>query len=297
VTIGIFDGIHLGHRQIIQKLKEKAAKSNGETVVVTLWPHPRVVLKRDNRHVELLTTFEEKERMIGELGVDHLVILPFTKEFANITFSEFIRNYLAGGIGSKHIIVGYNHHFGKDRMGGFEQLKESAAVYGFTLERLNPVIIDDTVVSSSNIRNLISKGNLKLGNSLLGYPYSFTGKVIEGKKIGRKIGFPTANLELTDKNKLVPFTGVYAVGVLIGNHTHTGMLNIGIRPTITDQNHRLTIEVHIFNFNDTIYGHEIRIQFLERIRDEQKFNSVDELIHQLELDKIKTQSLLQQFTV
>ena len=296
VTIGIFDGIHLGHRQIIQRIKEIALHINGETVMVTFWPHPRIVLKKNNMPVKLLTALEEKTKIIETLGIDHLIVLPFTPDFANTTFNEFIHNYLVNGLHSKYIVIGYNHHFGKDRQGGFDQLKENADRYGFTVERLNPVIIEDTVVSSSNIRNLISNGNPVLANKLLGYPYFITGKVTEGKKIGRKIGFPTANVTVTDENKLIPFTGVYAVRVELNRTLYNGMLNIGIRPTINSNNHHLTIEVHIFDFNKDIYGHEITLQFLDRIRNEKKFNNIEELVEQLKNDKIKAGLLLDKFS-
>ncbi len=297
VTIGIFDGIHLGHVQILKRLKEISNQSGGETVVVTLWPHPRQVLGDKDTKVKLLSTLEEKTELIKRAGMDHLIILPFTQKFANITFSEFIKNYLVKGINASHIVVGYNHHFGKDRKGGFEQLVENAVQFNFSVERLDPVIISDTQVSSSAIRQLISEGNIALGNRLLGYMYSLSGKVIEGKKLGRILGFPTANIHVTDENKLIPALGVYAVLVESEDHTYRGMLNIGYRPTLKEQIHQFTIEVHIFDFDKNIYGNEVKITFIERIRSEKKFENADGLIHQLKEDQKSSNEIFARFSL
>lgn len=292
VTIGIFDGVHLGHIKILERLKKIASSTGGETVVVTLWPHPRLVLGNSRDAIHLLSSLDEKIGLIEKSGIDNMIILPFTRDFANISYDEFIRNYLVDGIKAKSIIVGYNHHFGKDRKGGFEQLKDNADKFGFSVERQAPVIIENKTVSSSVIRQLIMDGNVVLANKLLGYHYAIEGKVMKGKRIGKQLGFPTANIDVSDENKLIPFTGVYAVRVEIENRWHNGMLNIGVRPTIEEQVHSFTIEVHILDFNKDIYGKDIRLQFVERIRDEKKFKNADELIEQLKLDRIETNLIL-----
>jgi riboflavin kinase/FMN adenylyltransferase len=292
VAIGIFDGIHLGHVQILNRIKKIASRIKGETVVVTFWPHPRLILGNKSNGIQLLSTFDEKISLIEKNEIDNLIILPFTKGFANITYDEFIENYLVSGIHAKFIILGYNHRFGKDRKGGFEQLKENAMKSGFTVERQSPVIIANKTVSSSVIRQLISEGKILLANQLLGYHYTIRGNVVEGKKIGKRLGFPTANIEIKEENKLIPLSGVYAVKVEINNKLYNGMLNIGVRPTIPEQMHQLTIEVHILNFNNEIYGKEIILQFFERIRNEKKFNNTEELIDQLKHDKIETNLML-----
>lgn len=291
VTIGIFDGVHLGHIQILNRLKSVAAEMKGETVVVTMWPHPRLVLGKHPENIRLLSSLEEKIRLIELNGIDHLVLLPFTRDFANIPYDEFIKDYLVSGIQARSIVVGYNHHFGKDRKGGFEQLKESAVKFKFSVERLMPVIIDHKSVSSSVIRQLIAEGNVFEGNRLLGYNYAIEGRVVEGKKLGRLLGFPTANIEMIHAEKLIPLSGVYAVRVELGNKLYNGMLNIGVRPTITEQVHNLTIEVHILHFTDDIYGKSLKLQFIKRIRDEKKFGNADELIDQLKLDKLETEKI------
>lgn len=288
VTIGIFDGVHLGHIQILEQLKKIALRIGGETVVVTLWPHPRLVLGSNKDNIRLLSTLDEKIRLVGENGIDNMIILPFSRDFANISYDDFIQNYLVDGIHARSIIVGYNHHFGKDRKGGFEQLKDNADKFGFSVERQSPVIIENKHVSSSVIRQLIMEGDVVLANKLLGYHYAIEGRVIEGKKIGKQLGFPTANIKVNGENKLIPLTGVYAVRVEIESRGYKGMLNIGVRPTIAEQVHNFTIEVNILDFSQDIYGKDIRLQFIERIRNEKKFKDANELIEQLKQDRIET---------
>lgn len=290
VTIGIFDGVHKGHLQIINRLKEIVSETGGETVVVTLWPHPRIVLSKQK--VDLLSTLSEKISLIEKYGIDHLIILPFTKDFSNTPFNEFIEQYFVHDIGAEHIVIGYNHHFGKDRKGGFEQLQKSAKELNFKVERLNPVMVNDKMVSSSAIRELIQKGEIDVANGMLEYRYTIKGRVVEGKKLGRKIGFPTANIVPVDPMKLIPLNGVYAVKVNIDGEIFSGMLNIGFRPTIQQQYHSLTIEVNIFDFEKDIYEKEISVVFVKRIRDEKKFVGIEELTNQLEIDKIETINIL-----
>jgi riboflavin kinase/FMN adenylyltransferase len=284
-TIGIFDGVHTGHQLIIKRLKDLASTYGSETVVITLWPHPRFVLQPDNNELRLLTTLEERIGIIRNHGIDHLLIIPFTREFAQTTYEEFIRVYLVEKVKAHHVVVGYNHHFGKDRQGTFESLLQSSSQYGFSAERMNPVVINNSDVSSSAIRRNISLGNMVFSNEALGYKYFIQGEVIAGNRMGRKLGYPTANIAINDAKKLVPRNGVYAVDVQLDGQLFKGMANIGVRPTIEDQVHSQTLEVHIFNFEENIYGKSIIVFFKDRIRNEIKFASVNDLIKQLDEDK------------
>jgi riboflavin kinase/FMN adenylyltransferase len=284
-TIGIFDGVHTGHQLIIKRLKDLASTYGSETVVITLWPHPRFVLQPDNNELRLLTTLEEKIGIIRNHGIDHLLIIPFTREFAQTTYEDFIRIYLVEKVKAHHVVVGYNHHFGKDRQGTFESLLQSSSQYGFSVERMNPVVINNSDVSSSAIRRNISLGNMVFSNEALGYKYFIQGEVIAGNRMGRKLGYPTANIAINDAKKLMPRNGVYAVDVQLDGQIFKGMANIGIRPTIENQVHNQTLEVHIFNFEENIYGKSIIVFFKDRIRNEIKFASVNDLIKQLDEDK------------
>ncbi len=285
VTIGIFDGVHLGHVEILRRIKKLARLYKGESVVITLWPHPRFVLQPENTELKLLTSLDEKIRLIEKRGVDNLLILPFTHMLANIPYDQFIRDYLVGSIGAKHVIVGFNHHFGKDRKGTFENLLKSAREFDILAERLEPVIIDNVRLSSSGIRHMIEEGRIASANKALGYPYFLQGKVIPGNKLGRTLGFPTANVIPDESKKILPRNGVYAVKVLVAGRRLKGMLNIGIRPTIESDGHERTIEVNLFNFHNDIYGEPIHITFFEWLRSEIKFNSLQELQDQLVIDK------------
>jgi riboflavin kinase / FMN adenylyltransferase len=284
-TIGIFDGVHVGHQLILKKLKDLASVYKSETVVITLWPHPRFVLQPDNTELRLLTTLEEKIEIIRNQGIDHLMIIPFTKEFSQTTYEEFIRYYLVEKIRARHVVVGYNHHFGRDRQGTFESLLQSSAKYGFSAERMSPVLINNSDVSSSIIRRNIAIGNMVFSNEALGYRYFIQGEVVSGSRMGRKIGFPTANIAVNDARKLIPRNGVYAVDVQLEGKVWKGMANIGIRPTIETQVHEQTLEVNIFDFSDDLYGKSIRVSFKDRIRNEIKFASVNDLIKQLNDDR------------
>jgi riboflavin kinase / FMN adenylyltransferase len=284
-TIGIFDGVHAGHQLILKRLRELASVYQCENVVITLWPHPRFVLQPDNNELRLLTTLDEKIEIIRNQGIDHLMIIPFSREFSLTTYEEFIRFYLVERIKARHVVVGYNHHFGKDRQGTFESLLQSSAKYGFSAERMSPVLIHNSYVSSSVIRRNIANGNMVFSNEALGYRYFIQGQVVSGSRMGRKIGYPTANIAVNDAQKLIPRNGVYAVDVLLEGKTWKGMANIGIRPTIESQVHEQTIEVNIFDFSDDIYGKSITVFFKDRIRNEIKFASVNNLMKQLDLDK------------
>ncbi|MBN1415093.1 MAG: bifunctional riboflavin kinase/FAD synthetase [Bacteroidales bacterium] len=284
-TIGIFDGVHTGHQRIIKRIKELASAYGSETVVISLWPHPQIVLHPENKELRFLTTLDEKIELIRTLGVDHLLIIPFTKEFARTTYEDFIRYYLVEKVKARNVIVGYNHHFGRDRQGTFESLLQSSSQYGFSAERMSPVIINNAHVSSSAIRRNIALGNIVFANEALGYRYFLQGKVVAGNRMGRKLGYPTANIAINEMQKLVPKNGVYAVDVQIGGQFFQGMANIGVRPTIESQDHKQTVEVHIFNFEENIYEKPIKLFFKDRIRNEIKFASVNDLIKQLDEDK------------
>lgn len=283
VTSGTFDGVHVGHQKILSRLKEIARKNNGETVLITFWPHPRFVLYPEQTDLKLLNTFEEKADLLREQGIDHLLRIPFTKEFSKLTSKEFIRNILINTIGTKKLVIGYDHRFGKNREGSFEHLKENASIYGFDVEEISRQDIDNVGVSSTKIRTALMEGDVTTGTELLGRPYSIRGRVVKGEKIGRILGFPTANLEVDSQHKLIPADGSYAVKVHHRNQELQGMLNIGYRPTVNGKTK--TIEAHIFNFNEDIYGETISIDFIKRIRDEIKFTDVEELKKQLASDK------------
>ena len=291
VTIGIFDGVHLGHVEILRRIKKLATLYKGESVVITLWPHPRFVLQPENTELKLLTSLDEKIRLIEKQGVDNLLILPFTHMLANIPYDQFVRDYLVGRIATRHVVVGFNHHFGKDRKGTFENLLKSAKEFDMLAERLEPVIIDNVRISSSGIRHMIEEGRIASANEALGYPYFLQGKVIPGNKLGRTLGFPTANVNLDEPKKLLPRNGVYAVKVSVAGRRLKGMLNIGIRPTIDSDRHERTIEVNLFNFHNDIYGESILITLYEWLRSEIKFNSLQELQDQLAIDKAEVLKL------
>jgi riboflavin kinase/FMN adenylyltransferase len=283
VTSGTFDGVHIGHQKIVSRVREIASRYQGETVVITFWPHPRLVLHPEDESLKLLNTFEEKAELLKEFGIQHLIRIPFTKEFSQITSEQFIRNILVETIGTKKLVIGYDHHFGKNREGSFEQLKLNGPKYGFEVEEISRQDIDNIAVSSTKIRQSLEKGDLETANHFLGKPYSITGRVIAGDKIGRLIGFPTANLEIDSKHKLIPMNGIYAVTV---QHEHTrygGMLYIGYRPTISGT--KLNIEVNIFNFNRDIYGENLTIYFHQLIRGDSKFIDLEQLKVQMKKDE------------
>lgn len=283
VTSGSFDGVHRGHQKILNKVTSIAREKGGESVLITFWPHPRQVLYPDDDSLKILTTFDEKADLLGKAGIDHLVSIPFTKEFSQISSEDFIRKYLVEKINTRMLVIGYDHRFGKNREGGFEHLKANSAQYGFHVEEIPPEDVDHVAVSSTKIRNALYLGNLDLANKYLGRRYSITGVVEPGKKIGRQLGFPTANIQVDDDKKLIPVDGIYAVLVAHEGVLFEGMLSIGVRPTIgvTER----TIEANIFGFNRDIYGDRLTIHFVRKFRDEMKFNSLDELKRQLELDK------------
>ncbi|HSH67016.1 MAG TPA: bifunctional riboflavin kinase/FAD synthetase [Bacteroidia bacterium] len=283
VTTGTFDGVHLGHQKIIARLKDAAKEEKGETVLLTFFPHPRMVLFPDDNELKLLSTQNEKIDLLELYGVDHLIIYPFTKEFSRLTSIEFVRNILVNSIQTKRLIIGYNHHFGRNREGSFEHLKEYGPLYGFEVEEIPAKDIDHIEVSSTKIRNALLIGDVKTANSYLGHMYTITGDVVKGKQLGKTIGYPTANIQVKDPYKLIPGDGVYAVKIKHANTFYGGMLNIGNNPTVNGKGK--SMEVNIFDFDNAIYGDELTVYFIERLRDEVKFNNLDELKEQLGKDK------------
>lgn len=283
VTSGTFDGVHLGHQKILARLREIARQNKGETVVITFWPHPRMVLYPEDESLKLLNTFEEKAALLKEQGIDHLLRIPFTKEFSQLTSEQFIRQVLVDTIGTRKLVIGYDHHFGRNREGSFEQLKENGPRYGFEVEEIPRQEVDHIAVSSTKIRKALEEGDVETANLLLGRPYSITGRVIAGNKLGRTLGFPTANIEIDSRYKLVPMDGIYAVTVQHEHAQYQGMLYIGKRPVLNGTSRN--IEVNIFNFDRSIYGESLTIYFQGYVRADQNFGSLDELKHQLALDR------------
>ncbi len=283
VTTGTFDGVHLGHQKIISRLKDVASEEHGETVLLTFYPHPRMVLFPDDNELKLLNTQLEKIQLLENYGIDHLIIYPFTKEFSRLTSVEFVRNVLVNNIHTKRLVIGYNHHFGRNREGSFDHLKEFGPVYGFDVEEIPAKDIDHIEISSTKIRQALQAGEVKVAATFLGHTYSLSGKVVEGRQLGRTIGYPTANIVIEDNFKLIPADGVYAVNVGIRGEMYQGMLNIGNNPTVLGKGR--SIEVNIFDFNQNIYGDDATIYFIERLRDEIKFSGLDALKVALAEDK------------
>lgn len=283
VTSGTFDGVHIGHQKILSRLIELAKEKGGETVVVTFWPHPRFVLHPEEDTLKLLSTFEEKAALFADMGIDHLVQIPFTKAFSQLSSDEFIRKILVNKISTRYLVIGYDHRFGKNREGSFEYLKEHAHEYGFEVEEIPRQDVDHIGVSSTKIRNALNEGDVHTAREYLGRPYNIHGQVTYGKKVGRSIGFPTANLQMIETYKLIPADGVYAVRVQIQGLTYDGMMNIGFRPTVDGSTRQ--VEVHMFDFDQLIYGEKVNVLVIERIRDEIKFNGVEALKAQLEKDR------------
>lgn len=290
VTSGTFDGVHIGHQKILKTLQEIAAEKDGETVLITFWPHPRLVLDPVDDTIKLLTLFDEKARVLERFGLDHLVKIPFTKEFSALSSTEFIEKILVNGLGTKTLVIGYDHKFGKNREGSFESLKANSEQWGFEIKEIPRQDIENVGVSSSRIRKALSEGDIHISNQYLGYEYCLNGEVVAGDKLGRKIGYPTANIHVESTQKLIPAGGIYAIRIIHQGQTYHGMLNIGTRPTVGGSER--TIEAHIFDFDKEIYGDEIRIQLVKRIRFEEKFGSLDLLKSQLSKDKKMAQKIL-----
>ncbi len=290
VTQGTYDGVHVAHRVILERLKELALKKGGETVVITFHPHPRMVLFPDDHGLRLLHSLDEKIAALETLNIDHLVVIPFTREFSRMSSMQFIRDVLVRKLNTHTLVIGYNHRFGKNREGTFKHLVEFAPLYGFAIEEIPEQDIEMEAVSSTRIRQALESGNIAQANKNLGYHYSISGKVMHGKQLGRTIGFPTANILADESTKLIPADGVYAVEVVINNKKHIGMLNCGYRPTVDGNTH--AIEVHLFNFNENIYDQTVQISFVDKLRNEIKFADITQLKSQLENDKLHALEIL-----
>ncbi|MET3114810.1 riboflavin kinase/FMN adenylyltransferase [Pedobacter sp. CG_S7] len=286
VTIGTFDGVHYGHQKIVKRLCELAKTTGGESVILTFFPHPRLILDPENQDLKMINTISEKAVILADLGVDHLIIIPFTRDFSNLSAKEYINNVLVNTLGTKYIIVGYDHRFGKDRKGGMPELEEYAKVYDYKIEVIKEQDINDVAVSSTKIRQALLEGNVALAAQYLGYHFSLEGRVIKGDKIGRTIGFPTANIFIEETYKLIPSDGIYAVTVKMENDLYKGMAYIGQRPTINGMTRN--IEVNIFDFNQEIYGQVIKMSFLQFLRHDVKFTGLETLKEQLQKDKENT---------
>lgn len=316
VTIGTFDGVHFGHQKIISTLKEEAVKNGGETVILTFFPHPRMILNPENQNLKLITTMNEKAVLLHNLGIDHLIITPFTRDFSNMSAEDYIKNILIDKIGTKTIVIGYDHRYGKDRSGGLTELQDFSSLYDYKVKEIPEQDVNAISVSSTKIRKSIINGDVKSALDFLKHPFTLSGKVIKGDQIGRTLGYPTANLFIEESYKLIPADGIYAVNVAINEDSfknknqeikdpfqpeseaassgtiYQGMAYIGHRPTINGMSQN--IEVNIFNFTEDIYHQTIRLDFLHFIRHDIKFNSLDELTRQLAQDKIDVLAALAQ---
>jgi riboflavin kinase/FMN adenylyltransferase len=294
VTLGTFDGVHIGHKKIIERLVANAKANNGETVILTFFPHPRMVLQ-DGSGIKLLNTIDEKSALLEQCGVDHLIIHPFDQEFSRLTAEEFVESILVNQFQLKTIIIGHDHRFGRNRTANIDDLIEFGKQFSFDVEQISAQEIDQVSVSSTKIRNALNEGNCQLANEYLGYPYFLTGIVKKGKRIGRTINFPTANLHINETYKLIPKNGVYVVSALLNNQTVYGMMNIGFNPTVNGE--KQSIEIHFFNWEADLYNHNIQVNIHQRIRDEQKFDSMEELQKQLLLDRDTSIQSIEKFKV
>jgi len=294
VTLGFFDGVHVGHQKILTKLKSDAKRLNVEALVLTLWPHPRIVLAKNSDELLLVNTLEEKTSLIAHNGLKYFVVIPFTLELSKLSAECFFKLYFVDWLKIKKLIVGYDHHIGKDGSGDYPTMMKLGHKYGIDVEMVEAQMHDNISISSTKIRNLILQGDVCNASAYLGYNYFLSGIVEVGFQLGRKIGYPTANIRVLEKHKLIPADGVYAVRVIIDGLVLDGMLNIGFRPTISKDQHK-TIEVNIFDFNTSIYGVTINIQFVGRIRDEIKFDGIESLKQQLEIDKKNAKQILHPF--
>jgi riboflavin kinase/FMN adenylyltransferase len=283
ITIGTFDGVHLGHQKIIENLVQKAKEVGGESVLMTFSPHPRMVLFPDSHSLQLIQTEAEKMKKLATTGIENCIIFPFTFEFSRLTAMEFVRDVLVNTLNIDTIIIGYDHQFGRNREGNIHYLKDVSSIYDFQAIEIPAKEIDAVNISSTKIRRAILEGDIELANQYLGNPYLLTGTVIQGNQLGRTIGFPTANLQINDTTKIIPGNGVYFVKINHKNSRLNGIMNIGTRPTVSDVAEN-RIEIHIFDFKQEIYGQELELEVLKKIRDEKKFDSIEQLSQQIEQD-------------
>jgi riboflavin kinase/FMN adenylyltransferase len=294
ITIGTFDGVHIGHTKIINQLITISLKNNLTSILLSFFPHPKMVLQNDNE-LKLINTIREKEGLLNSLNLDYLIIKEFTKDFSRLSALEFVRDILVNKLNAKHIIIGYDHHFGRNRTANIEQLKEFGELYDFKVTEILAQDIDDIAISSTKIRKALINGEIKLANKFLGYNFFFNGDVVHGNNIGKTISFPTANIKVDQPYKLIPKNGVYIVKTIIDNQTTFGMMNIGYNPTFNRK--QKSIEIHFLNFNKNIYHKNLTIEMIMRIRNEIKFNSVEDLKKQLEQDKLSTLNYIKSLNI
>lgn len=290
VTIGTFDGVHIGHQKIIKRLIKTAKENNLESVILTFFPHPRMVLQKDS-NIKLINTIQERTKILNSLGIDNLLVKKFTNVFSRLSAEDFVKKILVDKLHVKKVIIGYDHRFGRNRNANIDDLKTFGTLYNFEVEEISVQDIDDVAVSSTKIRKALNEGDIEKANKYLGYDFMLTGKVVKGKGLGRELGFPTANIQINEDYKLIPKQGSYVVSSVIKKQQIFGMLNIGMNPTVNGE--KESIEVHFFNFNEDIYNKKIQINLLHRLRNEVKFNSLDELKNQLATDKETSLSYLE----
>jgi riboflavin kinase / FMN adenylyltransferase len=290
VTIGTFDGVHRGHRQILDKLIQEAKKVNGETVIITFDPHPRKIVNTQQPAIKLINTLHEKIELLRQIGIDHLVIVDFTPEFANQHADDYIKDFLVGKFQPHTIIIGYDHRFGKNREGDFRLLERMAPVFNYQLKEIPQHVLNEAGISSTRIREAILKSDIETANELLSYHFFFSGEVVHGDKLGRQLGYPTVNLDTKNEEKIIAGNGIYAVYVDVNNERKKGMMSIGLRPTVGGT--KRVIEVNIFDFNADVYGQTLTVTIKKHLRAEVKFNSLEELTAQMAKDKIESLAVL-----
>lgn len=304
ITIGTFDGVHTGHRQIIEKMKKEAALINGETVIITFHPHPRKIVSSVFTGVRLINTLEERLELLKELDIDHVVVVPFTEVFANQPAEDYIKNFLVEKFHPHTIIIGYDHRFGRERKGDYLLLEEKAPIYNYQIKEIPKHVLDEISISSTKIREAVLNGKIEIADTLLGYNFFFSGTVVHGDKLGRKLGYPTANLKIENEEKIIPGNGIYAVYAEVvsnqepgaGRHTSNnqsllrGMMSIGFRPTVDGK--KRVVEVNLFDFDEEIYDRTLKVYVKKYLREEVKFNSLEDLVKQIDQDKIISQKIL-----
>lgn len=304
ITIGTFDGVHMGHRQVLEKLKSEAIAINGETVIITFHPHPRKIVSSTILGIRLINTLDEKIELLRGLGIDHLVIVPFTDAFANQPAEDYIKNFLISKFHPHTIIIGYDHRFGRDRLGDYRMLEKDSVLYQYQLKEIPKHVLENISISSTNIREAILHNDTATANTLLGYDFFFSGEVVHGDKLGRQLGYPTANLKVNDDEKITPGNGIYAVYAALVNSESSmvnpelpttgpllkGMMSIGFRPTVDGR--KRVIEVNIFEFNEEIYGRILKVYVKQYLREEIKFDGLEPLIRQIDRDKVNSLAVL-----
>jgi riboflavin kinase/FMN adenylyltransferase len=293
ITIGTFDGVHKGHQKLIERINFLAQQNEGESIIITFHPHPRIVINPEDKTLRLLNTIDEKVALLEKYGVDNVVIVPFSRDFSEQTAEDYISNFLVKNFSPKNIVIGYDHKFGKNRTGDYHLLEQMKDRFGYSMEEISKETLDDIGISSTKIRNALQSADIKLANELLGHNYTVSGTVVRGLQNGRKLGFPTANLQVADEYKLIPKTAIYAVKVTdaaVPGQSYKGMLSIGYNPTFEGKEQ--TIEVNILDYNKDIYGNTLTLEFIEYIRNEKKFDSLDALIAEIKNDEWKTREIL-----